>query len=83
MLNAYRVLLTRARSGMIICVPEGNPHKTTTGFWEDETRLPEYYEGTYKYLKNIGFEEKYVTYADYHNYLQKYQLSLVETEGLI
>ena len=57
MLNAYRVLLTRARSGMIICVPEGNPHKTTTGFWEDETRLPEYYEGTYKYLKNIGFEE--------------------------
>ena len=42
MLNAYRVLLTRARAGMIICVPEGNPHKTATGFWEDETRLPEY-----------------------------------------
>lgn len=57
MLNAYRVLLTRARSGMIICVPEGNPHKTTTGFWEDETRLPEYYNGTYQYLKSIGFEE--------------------------
>ena len=51
MLNAYRVLLTRARAGMIICVPEGNPHKTPTGFWEDETRLPEYYDGTYKYLK--------------------------------
>ncbi|MCR5189252.1 MAG: DUF2075 domain-containing protein, partial [Treponema sp.] len=57
MLNAYRVLLTRARAGMIICVPEGNPHKTATGFWEDETRLPDYYEGTYKYLKSIGFEE--------------------------
>lgn len=57
MLNAYRVLLTRARAGMIICVPEGNPHKTATGFWEDETRLPEYYDGTYKYLKSIGFEE--------------------------
>ena len=57
MLNAYRVLLTRARSGMIICVPEGNSHKTTTGFWEDETRLPEYYNGTYEYLKSIGFEE--------------------------
>ena len=57
MLNAYRVLLTRARAGMIICVPEGNPHKTPTGFWEDETRLPEYYDGTYKYLKSIGFEE--------------------------
>ena len=57
MLNAYRVLLTRARSGMIICVPEGNSHKTTTGFWEDETRLPEYYNGTYEYLKSIGFDE--------------------------
>ncbi len=57
MLNAYRVLLTRAREGMIICVPEGNPNKTTTGFWEDSTRLPEYYDGTYQYLKNIGIEE--------------------------
>ena len=57
MLNAYRVLLTRARAGMIICVPEGNPNKTPTGFWEDSTRLPEYYDGTYKYLKSIGLEE--------------------------
>lgn len=57
MLNAYRVLLTRARSGMIICVPEGNVHKTSTRFWEDETRLPEYYNGTYEYLMSIGFEE--------------------------
>ncbi len=57
MLNAYRVLLTRARAGMVICVPSGNANKTPTGFWEDETRLPEYYDGTYKYLKNIGIEE--------------------------
>ena len=57
MLNAYRVLLTRAREGMIICVPEGNPNKTTTGFWEDSTRLPEYYDGTYRYLKGLGIEE--------------------------
>ncbi len=57
MLNAYRVLLTRARAGMVICVPEGNSHKTNTGFWEDETRLPEYYDGTYRYLKSIGFNE--------------------------
>ena len=57
MLNAYRVLLTRARAGMIICVPEGNPNKTSTGFWEDSTRLPEYYDGTYYYLKSIGIEE--------------------------
>lgn len=57
MLNAYRVLLTRARSGMIICVPEGNPNKTVTGFWEDSTRLPEFYDGTYQYLKSIGIDE--------------------------
>ena len=57
MLNAYRVLLTRARAGMIICVPEGNAHKTASGFWEDRSRLPEYYEGTYKYLKSLGLEE--------------------------
>ncbi len=57
MLNAYRVLLTRARKGMVICVPTGNPNKTPTGFWEDSTRLPEYYDGTYQYLKSIGIEE--------------------------
>jgi len=48
-LNAYRVLLTRARQGMIICVPEGNP--------DDATRLPEFYDGTYQYLKSMGLEE--------------------------
>lgn len=44
--NAYRVLLTRARQGMIICVPEGDP--------VDKTRLPEYYDTTFNYLKDIG-----------------------------
>lgn len=57
MLNAYRVLLTRARSGIVICVPKGNPNKNASGFWEDETRLPEYYDGTYNYLKSLGIEE--------------------------
>lgn len=57
MLNAYRVLLTRARAGMVICVPAGNPNKTPTGFWEDSTRLPEFYDETYKYLKSLGIEE--------------------------
>ena len=57
MLNAYRVLLTRARAGMVICVPSGNPNKTKTGFWEDSTRLPEYYDGTYEYLKSLGIDE--------------------------
>ena len=57
MLNAYRVLLTRARAGMVICVPTGNPNKTLSGFWEDNTRLPEYYDGTYQYLKSLGLKE--------------------------
>lgn len=57
MMNAYRVLLTRARAGMVICVPEGNPNKSVNGFWEDQTRQPMYYEGTYQYLKSLGLEE--------------------------
>lgn len=57
MLNAYRVLLTRARAGMVICVPSGNPNKNPSGFWEDSTRLPEFYDGTYQYLKSLGVEE--------------------------
>lgn len=57
MLNAYRVLLTRARAGMVICVPAGNSNKNVSGFWEDSTRLPEYYDGTYQYLKSLGIEE--------------------------
>ncbi len=57
MLNAYRVLLTRARQGLIICVPEGNFNKTPEGFPEDPTRLPEFYNGTYEYLKSLGLFE--------------------------
>lgn len=57
MLNAYRVLLTRARSGMVICVPSGNDRKTLSGFPEDRTRLPEFYDGTYEYLKSLGIDE--------------------------
>ena len=56
MLNAYRVLLTRARQGMVICVPEGNDHLTAEGFPEDPTRLPEFYNGTYEYFKSLGIE---------------------------
>lgn len=57
MLNAYRVLLTRARMGMVICVPNGNANKNVNGFYEDGTRLPSYYDGTYEYLKSLGIEE--------------------------
>ena len=57
MLNAYRVLLTRARQGIVICVPYGNSKMTPEGFPEDPTRLPEFYDGTYEYLKSIGIDE--------------------------
>lgn len=57
MLNAYRVLLTRGRMGMVICVPAGNGNKTVGGFPEDATRLPEFYDGTYEYFKSLGLEE--------------------------
>ena len=46
LINAYRVLLTRARQGIVIVVPEGSN--------DDQTRKPEYYDPTYNYLKSIG-----------------------------
>lgn len=57
MLNAYRVLLTRARQGMVICVPTGNGNKTPEGFPEDDTRRPSFYDLTYNYFKSIGIDE--------------------------
>jgi hypothetical protein len=48
LINAYRVLLTRARQGMVIVVPEGN--------LEDHTRKAEYYDPTFNYLKSLGIE---------------------------
>ncbi len=47
--NAYRVLLTRARQGMVIFVPFGSD--------EDQTRKCEWYDGIYNYLKEIGLAE--------------------------
>lgn len=57
MLNAYRVLLTRARQGMVICIPEGNGRIAADGFPEDSTRLPSFYDSTYEYFKGIGMIE--------------------------
>lgn len=44
--NAYRVLMTRARQGFVIFVPEGN--------LKDRTRLPKYYDGIFSYLVSLG-----------------------------
>lgn len=43
------LLLTRARQGMVLVVPEGDK--------DDHTRLPGFYDSTYEYLKLIGFKE--------------------------
>ena len=45
--NAYRVLLTRARQGMILFIPEGDD--------DDITRLCEFYDPTFNYFTEIGF----------------------------
>ena len=47
--NAYRVLLTRARQGMVIVIPPGDDN--------DHTRPSSYYNSTYEYLKEIGIKE--------------------------
>ena len=46
LLNSYRVLLTRARQGMIIFVPEGDER--------DQTRLPEFYDPVFEYFLTLG-----------------------------
>lgn len=49
LINSYRVLLTRARQGMVIYIPEGND--------EDITRPSFMYDGTYEFFKNIHIQE--------------------------
>jgi hypothetical protein len=49
LLNAYRVLLTRARQGMVIFVPPGDS--------SDPTRSPAFYNATYEYLSALGIPE--------------------------
>jgi hypothetical protein len=49
LLNAYRVLLTRARQGMVIFVPPGDS--------DDPTRVPAFYDETFAYLSSLGVPE--------------------------
>lgn len=49
LVNAYRVLLTRARQGMVIFVPPGARR--------DPTRTPEHYDATYAFLRESGIAE--------------------------
>jgi hypothetical protein len=47
--NAYRVLLTRARQGMVVFVPTGSAN--------DPTRMPAFYDSTFDYLRGLGIPE--------------------------
>ena len=47
--NAYRVLLTRARQGMVVFVPPGDVN--------DPTRSPTFYDSTFNYLRELGISE--------------------------
>lgn len=47
--NSYRVLLTRARQGLIIYLPEGDAN--------DPTRPPTIYDQNFEYFKSLGFPE--------------------------
>jgi len=49
LINSYRVLLTRARQGMIVYIPYGNN--------EDVTRPEFMYDGTFEFFKTLGIEE--------------------------
>lgn len=49
LINTYRVLLTRARKGIIVFVPYGDQR--------DVTRLPEFYMRVFTYLKSCGMIE--------------------------
>lgn len=49
LVNAYRVLLTRARQGMVVCVPRGDER--------DPTRKPAFYDRTFDYLASLGIEQ--------------------------
>ena len=49
LVNAYRVLLTRARQGTVIVVPEGD--------FADSTRAPAFYDPVYDYLRAVGVAE--------------------------
>lgn len=51
LLNSYRVLLTRARQGMVIFVPKGVDPE------EDATRDSAFYDEVYNYLINCGIGE--------------------------
>ena len=48
-LNAHRVLLTRARQGVVVYIPQGDSR--------DQTRPPDWYNAAYEYLLSCGMKD--------------------------
>lgn len=59
LLNSYRVLLTRARQGMVIFIPKGDAN--------DPTRQPAMYDPIFQYLKECGIAELSHGHRDYRS----------------
>lgn len=94
-----RYLTGLSEEGILIVAPKENIFVTDGRYIESVNRnltiddeivayesknLNKYdYEAIFMLSENVGFEENYVTYAQYKKYLQTYQVNLVETEGLI
>ena len=94
-----RYLTGLSEEGILIIAPKENIFVTDSRYIESVNRkltiedeivaynlrdLSKYdYEAIFMISENVGFEENYVTYEKYKNYLQTYQVNLVETEGLI
>lgn len=94
-----RYLTGLEEEGIFIVAPKENVFITDTRYIEsvnnkltiddeivayDVRNLSKFdYEGFFMACHDIGFEEKYVTYEIYKKYLQRYQVNLVETEGII
>lgn len=94
-----RYLTGLSEEGFLIIAPKENIFVTDSRYIEsvnrnltisdeiiayDAKNLNKYdYESIFMTNDNVGFEESYVTYEKYKNYLHTYQVNLVETEGLI
>ena len=94
-----RYLTGLSEEGFLIIAPKENIFVTDSRYVESVNRkltisdeivsynskdLSKYdYESIFMTNDNVGFEENYVTYEKYKNYLHTYQVNLLETEGLI
>lgn len=94
-----RYLTGLSEEGFLIIAPKENIFVTDSRYIESVNRnltisdeivaydskdLSKYdYESIFTTNDNVGFEENYVTYEKYKNYLHAYQVNLIETEGLI